>query len=53
VLGALFRSRSQTRSKTELVVVVTPEAAAPAATPPSGPAMPLPFLAPAGKEQRR
>jgi pilus assembly protein CpaC len=47
VLGVLFRSRSQTKAKTELVVVVTPEAAAPVATAPAGPAMPLPFLGPA------
>jgi pilus assembly protein CpaC len=47
LLGALFRSRSQTKAKTELVVVVTPEMAFPVAAPPAGPAMPLPFLPPA------
>lgn len=46
VLGALFRSRSQTKAKTELVVVVTPEAAAATGTAPAGPAMPVPFLTP-------
>lgn len=49
VFGVLFRSRSQTKAKTELVVVVTPEAAAPVVTPPKGPDMPLPFLTP-GRE---
>jgi pilus assembly protein CpaC len=49
LLGALFRSRSQTKAKTELVIVVTPEAASPMAAPPAGPSMPLPFLEPAGK----
>jgi pilus assembly protein CpaC len=44
VLGALFRSRSQTKAKTELVVVVTPEAAGPVGAPPEGPQMPRPFL---------
>jgi pilus assembly protein CpaC len=44
VFGMLFRSRSVTKSKTELVVVVTPEPAAPIAAPPDGPAMPVPFL---------
>ncbi len=51
VLGALFRSRAQTKSKTELVVVVTPEAAFPATTVPPGPSMPKPFL-PAPKEDK-
>jgi pilus assembly protein CpaC len=46
VLGALFRSHSRTRSKTELIVVVTPEIRAPLAigTSPTLPAMPEPFL---------
>jgi pilus assembly protein CpaC len=52
LLGALFRSRSQTKAKTELVVVVTPEAASPLAAPPAGPPMPVPFLGPAGKESK-
>lgn len=51
VLGVLFKSRSQTKAKTELVVVVTPEAAAPVAAPPAGPAMPQPFL-PAAREAK-
>ena len=47
VLGALFKSRSETKSKTELIVVVTPERAAPVSGPaPSVPA-PIPFLGPA------
>lgn len=46
VLGKLFQSRSVTKSKTELLVVVTPEIVAPIPAgekPPSVP-MPLPFL---------
>lgn len=48
VLGVLFRSRQEKKSKTELMVIVTPsiaeaEALAGAA---AGPAMPLEFLAP-------
>jgi pilus assembly protein CpaC len=50
VFGMLFRSRSVTKSKTELVVVVTPEPAAPIAVPPAGPAMPVPFLPAVPKE---
>ena len=50
VFGMLFRSRSVTKSKTELVVVVTPEPAAPIAAPPAGPAMPVPFLPAIPKE---
>ena len=48
VLGALFRSRSRTRSKTELIVVVTPEVRTPltSGTPPPVPQMPEPFLPP-------
>ncbi|MFB3826368.1 MAG: type II and III secretion system protein family protein [Bryobacteraceae bacterium] len=46
VLGALFRSRSLTKNKTELIVMVTPESAVPAAAPPPGPEMPVPFLKP-------
>jgi pilus assembly protein CpaC len=43
VLGVLFQSRSQTKTKTELVVMVTPEIAG---APPAGkmPEMPKPFL---------
>jgi len=50
LFGALFRSRSRTKSKTELVVIVTPEAAAPVSAPPAVPQMPIPFLPAAGKE---
>jgi pilus assembly protein CpaC len=55
ILGALFKSRSVTKSKTELVVVVTPEAAAPISSPLPALPMPLPFLAPAvsGKGEDR
>jgi pilus assembly protein CpaC len=50
VLGALFRSRSVSRSKTELVVVVTPETVSPGTIVSAGPHMPLPFL-PSGPEE--
>ena len=49
VLGALFRSRSLTKSRTELIVVVTPETALPLAGAPPGPSMPAAFLPPPGK----
>jgi pilus assembly protein CpaC len=54
VLGALFRSRSQTKAKTELVVVVTPEVAAPvqAGRTWEEPTMPSPFLPPLSKEAK-
>ena len=42
VLGALFKSRSISKTKTELIVMVTPETARPGAGP--QPAMPQPFL---------
>ena len=46
ILGALFRSHSRTRSKTELIVVVTPEirTPVPSGTPVALPEMPEPFL---------
>jgi pilus assembly protein CpaC len=46
VLGALFRSHSKTRSKTELIIVVTPEIRTPLGqnTQAAVPQMPLPFL---------
>ena len=46
ILGNLFRSRARTRSKTELIIVVTPDIRAPLAkgTPAPTPAMPVPFL---------
>jgi pilus assembly protein CpaC len=46
VLGWLFRSHSLTKSKTELVVVVTPEFALPVSGKAPGPPMPEPFLGP-------
>src|SRR5579883_475236 len=49
VLGALFRSRSVNKSKTELIVLVTPATARPAQSA-AGPVMPRPFLeAPEGR----
>jgi pilus assembly protein CpaC len=47
LLGALFKSRSETKSKTELIVLVTPETALPSAVRAAGPAMPRSFLPPA------
>jgi pilus assembly protein CpaC len=48
LLGALFRSRQRNRSKTELVVIVSPEITQPleAGRPLPGPAMPREFLPP-------
>ena len=51
LLGALFKSRSETKSKTELIVIVTPETAQPATGQTSQPVMPKPFLGPA--EERK
>ena len=48
VLGALFKSRSETKNKTELIVIVTPGTARPAG-PAAGPVMPKPFLEPAAE----
>lgn len=45
LLGALFKSRSETKSRTELIVIVTPETAQPGGAP-AGPPMPKPFLSP-------
>ena len=52
VLGKLFQSTSFQRSKTELVVLVTPKIVKPAETTetPAGPQFPVPFLAPAMPE---
>ena len=47
VLGALFKTRSITKSKTELIVVVTPERAQQVSGTVASPPMPIPFLAPA------
>jgi len=52
LLGALFKSRSVTKSKTELVVVVTPETAMPVVGPAPVPKMPLPFLEPPAEENK-
>ncbi len=46
VLGALFRSRAVNKSKTELIVLVTPETAHLAPGPQIGPVMPKPFMNP-------
>ena len=51
VLGALFKSRDVTKSKTELMVIVTPEIASTPGPPPPGPVMPLPFM-PQTKENK-
>jgi len=48
LLGTLFKSRSENRSKTELIVIVTPETALPVNGRAAEPAMPKPFLGPAG-----
>jgi pilus assembly protein CpaC len=53
IFGALFRSRAQTKTRDELVVVVTPEAAAPSGDPPPLPEMPAPFLGPAKAGEAR
>jgi pilus assembly protein CpaC len=51
LLGALFKSRSENKSKTELVVMVTPEIVAPlnATDPKPGPVWPYEFLGPVVK----
>ena len=48
ILGVLFKSRAQNKTKTELVVIVTPSVVDPAdtASQPATPAMPLEFYAP-------
>jgi pilus assembly protein CpaC len=49
ILGRLFRSHSLTKSKSELLVLVTPHIVQPTTAPmagPPGPKFPLPFLAP-------
>lgn len=55
LLGALFRSRQQNRSKTELVVIVSPEITHPleAGQPLPGPEMPKEFLPPVAKPSAR
>jgi pilus assembly protein CpaC len=51
VLGKLFQSRSLTKSKNELLIVVTPRIVHPSDVAPPTPAMPKPFLAPITPEQ--
>lgn len=53
VLGRFFRSRSVSKTKTELLVLVTPRLvkAYPAAERPAGPQFPAPFLPPAGPDK--
>ena len=53
IFGALFRSRAQTKTRDELVVVVTPEAAAQSSGPALLPEMPTPFLGPAKAGEAR
>ena len=48
VLGALFKSRAETKTKTELIVIVTPETAH-TSDASAGPVMPKPFLPEAPK----
>jgi len=53
ILGKLFRSRSTNRTKTELLVMVTPRIVQPAPIQPlpAGPQFPKPFLPPAAPEK--
>ena len=44
ILGKLFQSHSTTKSKNELLIVVTPRIVRPLEKVPEGPAMPRPFL---------
>ncbi|MEN6606657.1 MAG: pilus assembly protein N-terminal domain-containing protein [Bryobacteraceae bacterium] len=55
VLGTFFKSKSESKTKTELVVLVTPEITdmQSAARPSTGPAMPLEFLPPQTKDGAR
>lgn len=46
VLGKLFQSRSLTKSKNELLIVVTPRIVQPSEKAPQGPGMPKPFIDP-------
>jgi pilus assembly protein CpaC len=46
VLGALFKSRSESKSKTELIVIVTPSTAFPVNAPKPDLVWPKPFLGP-------
>ena len=51
LLGALFKSRAETKSSNELIVIVTPETARPAGAG-VGPVMPKPFLDAAREEPK-
>ena len=51
ILGKLFRSRSLNKTKTELLVMVTPRLIKPGEAPPMGPQFPKPFLPPASPEE--
>jgi pilus assembly protein CpaC len=53
ILGKLFQSRSLTKSKNELLIVVTPRIVQPLDKAPQGPAMPRPFLDPQPTPQPR
>lgn len=53
ILGYLFRSKSSTKTKTELIVMVTPEMAAPGVMKNLEPAMTTPFLPRSGTEKPR
>ncbi|MGA2991564.1 MAG: type II and III secretion system protein family protein [Candidatus Korobacteraceae bacterium] len=55
ILGKLFQSRSIQKSKSELLVVVTPRIVQPvaAANAPKGPVFPVPFLPPAVPEKTK
>jgi pilus assembly protein CpaC len=46
ILGKLFQSRSVTKSKNELLIVVTPRIVQPLDSIPAGPVMPKKFLDP-------
>lgn len=51
ILGKLFRSRSLNKTKTELLVMVTPRLLKPGQAPPAGPQFPKTFLPPASPEE--
>jgi pilus assembly protein CpaC len=51
ILGKLFQSRSLTKSKNELLIVVTPRIVQPLEKAPQGPQMPKPFLGPLPSQQ--
>ncbi len=46
ILGDLFKSRSVTKSKNELLILVTPRIVHPSDAVPATPVMPKPFLPP-------